>query len=81
MWVKGYKVSTHRDVNHPGLKVTTAWLTTLLASTWQSFHGIPWDKLAQFAAFVYSCVLIYEWVSKKIQKSRGTYKPTDLGDL
>lgn len=71
----------NQDITYPGIKVTTAWLTTLLASTWQTFSGMPWDKLAQFAAFIYSLVLIYEWISKKIQKSKGTYKPTGMGEL
>lgn len=58
------------DVKLPFIKVVTAWLTVVLSSTWQTFSIIPWDKLAQFAAFIYSCALILEWLKKQIIKWR-----------
>lgn len=56
------------EINHPVLKVFSVWLTTALATTWQIFVGIPWDTLAQFAAFLYSCLLLYEWLVKKLTR-------------
>ena len=54
------------------MKVTSAWVVTFVASVWQHFVSLPWGTLAQFAAFLYSCSLIYEWLRKKFRKSDGT---------
>ena len=54
------------------MKVASAWLLTLVASVWQNFVSLPWGALAQFAAFLYSCSLIYEWLREKFKKSDGT---------
>ena len=70
----------HQEITHPGIKVTTAWLTAILTSGWQTFSTIPWDKLAQFAAFLYTIVLIIEWIRKRIKAYKGE-KPTGFGDL
>ena len=64
------------DIKLPMVKLISAWLTALLASAWQTFSVIPWDKLAQFAAFVYSCALLWEWLRKQIIK-RGESSGTD----
>jgi hypothetical protein len=57
-----------QDIKLPFVKVVSAWLTAVAASTWQTFSELPWDVLAQFAAFVYSCALIYEWLHKKFMR-------------
>ena len=61
------------SVKHPGLKMISAWLSVYLSYMWQSFTEVPWEILAQFAAFIYSCALILEWVIKRFRSSdRGT---------
>lgn len=60
------------DIKLPMLKFASAWITVVLASAWHTFSVIPWDKLAQFAAFVYSCALIWEWVRKQLAKWRDS---------
>ena len=61
------------SVQHQWLKMISAWLTVFVSSTWQSFTEVPWEILAQFAAFIYSCALILEWVVKRFRSSdRGT---------
>ena len=66
------------EVKFPMIKAITAWIAALLSSflspAWETFTSISWDKLAQFAAFVYSLCLIYEWAKKKHKKgeSNGT---------
>lgn len=57
-------------VKAPLFKVISAWILTWLASVWQVFSAIPWDMLAQFIAFVYSCALLYEWIHKKLKKRK-----------
>ena len=59
-------------VSHPWLKLITLWLTTLTTSLWTTFSTIHWDKLAQFAAFIYSLVLLVEWARKQLAKRRDT---------
>lgn len=54
------------DIKMPIIKAVSAWLLAVITSLWQTFSTIPWDKLAQFAAFVYSICLIYEYVRKKV---------------
>lgn len=56
------------DVKAPMLKAISAWLVVLVTTVWEKFTILPWDKFAQFAAFVYSCCLIWEYVRKKIKK-------------
>lgn len=61
------------EVRFPVLKVISVWLTIWLATLWQSFSEVPWEILAQFAAFLYSAVLLMEWAIKKVRRSkRGT---------
>ena len=62
------------DVKAPMLKAITAWLAVAFTSLWSSFTSLPWDKFAQFAAFVYSCCLIWEFLRKKFKqgKTNGT---------
>lgn len=75
---KETKVLLHdTELKAPVIKVTTAWLAALLTDSmsfvWSAFSSVPWDKLAQFAAFVYSLCLIYEWLRKRRQrKNNGT---------
>ena len=59
------------DVKAPIFKLITAWVMALWSSTVDIFASIPWDKLAQFAAFVYSCLLIYEYIRKRIKATKG----------
>lgn len=60
------------EVKFPVVKVISAWVAALTTSTmnyaWDTFMNIPWDKLAQFAAFVYTIMLILEFIKKKIRK-------------
>lgn len=58
------------DVKAPMLKAITAWLAVLFTSLWDQFTTLPWDKFAQFAAFVYSCCLIWEFLRKKTKKEK-----------
>lgn len=71
-------MTTHYDteVKAPVLKLITAWLaagfSNFFTSAWESFTVIPWDKLASFAAFIYTTCLAVEWIVKKWRKWRGT---------
>ena len=67
------------DVKAPTFKLITAWLVALWSSTIDIFASIPWDKLAQFAAFVYSCLLIYEYIRKRIRAARENKSGEDNG--
>lgn len=60
------------EISRPILKVVTVWTAAMLTSLWHTFTVIPWDKCAQFAAFVYSLCLIYEWIKKKADKKKLT---------
>lgn len=46
-----------------------AWIAALLTDSmsfiWNIFSSTPWDKLAQFAAFIYSVCLIYQYLAKQ----------------
>lgn len=59
------------EIQAPIFKVVSAWIVALLADPmlffWHAFNETPWDKLAQFAAFVYSLCLIYEYLRKKFR--------------
>lgn len=65
------------EIKLPFVKAITAWLMAILASLWQTFSEIPWDLLAQFAAFSYSCVLLGEWALKKWKKRKEKDCGTD----
>lgn len=69
MWGKAYKME-EQDVKLPFIKATSAWLTILLSSMWQTFSDVPWDVLAQFAAFAYSAALLGEWIWKKVKQRK-----------
>lgn len=56
------------EVRFPVLKVISVWLTVWLTTLWQSFSEVPWEILAQFAAFLYSVVLLMEWTIKKVRR-------------
>lgn len=58
----------NNEIRLPFVKALTAWLMAILASVWQTFSAIPWDVLAQFAAFSYSCVLLGEWLWKRYKR-------------
>lgn len=61
------------EVRFPVLKVISVWFTIWLTTLWQSFSEVPWEILAQFAAFLYSGVLLVEWMIKKVRRfKRGT---------
>ncbi|MFV0408918.1 MAG: hypothetical protein ACK5LJ_04220 [Paracoccus sp. (in: a-proteobacteria)] len=75
---------TDSNVKLPVLKVMSAWLATFLAGTWNVFASVPWEILAQFAAFLYTLALLVEWISKKLRnkKLRGDFhKNTDHGTI
>lgn len=57
----------HLDIRFPVTKMISAWLTVFLSSLWGAFTSVPWEVLAQFAAFAYSVALLWEFVSKKIK--------------
>lgn len=57
------------EIKIPVLKAISAWLIAIATSMWQTFSQVPWDKLAQFAAFLYSVCLIYEYLRKRFRKS------------
>ena len=63
-------VTMTTEISRPILKAVTAWIFAMLTSLWHSFSTIPWDKFAQFAAFVYSLCLIYEYLKKKWAQSK-----------
>lgn len=67
------------DVKAPMFKLITAWLIAIWSSTIDIFASIPWDKLAQFAAFVYSCLLIYEYIRKRIRAIKAPKAGEDNG--
>lgn len=58
------------EVRFPALKVISVWFTIWLTTLWQSFSEVPWEILAQFAAFLYSVVLLVEWMIKKVRRFR-----------
>lgn len=58
------------EVRFPVLKVISVWLTIWLTTLWQSFSEVPWEILAQFTAFLYSAVLLVEWMIKKVRRFR-----------
>lgn len=58
------------ELRAPVLKVISAWFVSLYTSTWQAWLHVPWDKLAQFAAFIYTICLICEFVRKRRLKER-----------
>ena len=53
------------DVKMPVIKCISVWITVFLSSFWQVFAATPWEILAQFLAFVYSMILVCEWIYKK----------------
>lgn len=57
------------EIKIPVLKAISAWLIAIATSMWHTFSQVPWDKLAQFAAFLYSLCLIYEYLRKRFRKS------------
>lgn len=65
---------TDTDVKAPVIKAIIAWIAAIVTSAMEVFSTIPWDKLAQFAAFIYSCILIWDHLRKKFRKgdSNGT---------
>lgn len=58
------------ELKAPMFKAVSAWIAALGTSAWESWHQVPWDKFAQFAAFVYSVCLIIEFVRKRRLKER-----------
>lgn len=44
---------------------TAALLTDSVSFLWHVFSNVHWDKFAQFAAFIYSICLIYEYLAKQ----------------
>lgn len=62
------------EVKAPVIKLITAWGAALFSDffvqLWNAFQAAPWDKLAQFAAFIYTMCLIVEWVVKRWRKTR-----------
>lgn len=68
--------SESTEIKAPVIKITTAWLAALFSdffmSLWHVFKETPWDKLAQFAAFIYTVCLIIEWGVKRWRKLRGS---------
>lgn len=69
MSFKFFSDDTH--IRYPTFKLLSTWLATLGSSMWAVFSNVPWEVLAQFAAFLYSCTLLYEWVVKRIRRSRN----------
>lgn len=72
------------EIQFKGLKITTVWgavlSTKILSDMWIAFYSVPWDKLAQFAAFIYTVFLATEFIVKKIRLWRtpnGTDKNLD----
>lgn len=59
------------EVQAPVWKAVSLWVIAVLTDStmffWETFNSIPWDKFAQFAAFIYSLCLIYEYVRKRIR--------------
>lgn len=58
------------EIKTPMFKAITAWAAALGTSTWQIWYQLPWDRFAQFAAFIYSLCLIWEYACKKRLKER-----------
>ena len=60
-------------VSHPIMKAISAWLLFGVA------HAVDiMQFLAAFAAFVYSCLLIYEWSHKRNKRKARDTQPGDL---
>lgn len=66
------------DVKAPMLKAITAWIAVAFTTLWTHFTTLPWDKFAQFAAFLYSCCLIWEFLRKKIKKGNTDGTKSDI---
>lgn len=66
------------DVKAPMLKAITAWIAVAFTTLWTHFTTLPWDKFAQFAAFLYSCCLIWEFLRKKIKKGKTNGTEQDV---
>lgn len=62
------------EMRAPVLKATLAWALALLTDSasflWYTISWVHWDKLAQFAAFVYSVHLIWEFHAKRKAKKK-----------
>lgn len=42
-----------------------------ILSVWAAIGLTTWSEAAAFVAFLYSCALLYEWISKKWKASRA----------
>lgn len=61
------------DFNVGLFKAGVAWVMAITTSLWEAWSTVPWDKFAQFAAFVYSVCLIIEFLRKKwLKRARST---------
>lgn len=67
------------EISRPLFKAISAWAAVMLTSMWHTFTIIPWDKFAQFAAFVYSLCLLYEYIKKKADKKKLDPPGVDRG--
>ena len=70
-------VSSNEEIRAPFFKAVSAWVVAMLSSLWVSFTMVHWDKLAQFAAFIYTCSLIFEYLYKKFKKKDKCEDGTD----
>lgn len=60
------------EIRGTTVKLVSAWIAALITDSmsvmWNLITAVHWDKLAQFAAFVYSLCLIYEHFANKRKK-------------
>lgn len=49
---------------------TVSWPIAKIISVWAAIGVSSWTEAAAFVAFLYSCILIAEWLWKKLRKGK-----------
>ena len=66
----------HDDLKVSTMKAVVAWISVLASSALETWTAIPWDKLAQFAAFIYTTCLIIQFIWRRVKEGGGTQSVT-----
>lgn len=69
------------EIKVPMLKAISAWCAALITSAWQTWNVIPWDRLAQFAAFLYSLALLWEYVRMRWMNPKRQPQQQEVKDV
>lgn len=64
-------------VRHQVIKVITAWIATVSVTMWDLVTTTAWENLAQFIVFVYTLILLIEWIVKFVQRRKVSKNGTD----